>query len=48
MALAEPAFAETGTEVSAHVVAESFPAWILARSPYGPAGKAKRCDRSPP
>ncbi|MCY3873362.1 MAG: FAD-dependent oxidoreductase [Rhodobacteraceae bacterium] len=42
MALVEPAFAETGTEVSAHVVAEKFPARIIARSPYDPAGKAMR------
>ena len=42
MALVEPEFAETGTEVSAHVVAERFPARVMARSPYDPAGKAMR------
>ena len=42
MALVEPEFSETGTEVSAHVVAEEFPARVMARSPYDPAGKVMR------
>ena len=42
MALVEPEFAETGTEVSAHVVAKRIPARVMARSPYDPAGKVMR------
>ena len=42
MALVEPEFAETGTELSVHVVAERFPARVIARSPYDPAGKVMR------
>ena len=42
MALVETEFAETGTEVSAHVVAEKYPARVIARSPYDPSGKVMR------
>ncbi len=33
MALVEPEFAEIGTEVSAHVVAEKFSTRVIARPP---------------
>ncbi len=42
MALVEPEFAETGTEVSVHVVADKFPARVVARSPYDSLGSAMR------
>ena len=42
MALVEPEFAETGTELSVHVVAEQFPARVIANSPHDPSGGLMR------
>ncbi|MDE2912932.1 MAG: FAD-dependent oxidoreductase [Paracoccaceae bacterium] len=42
MALVEPEFASPGTELSAHVVAEEFPARVIPRSPHDPGGSAMK------
>ena len=42
MALVEPELAEPETGLYVHVVAEKFPARVVARSPHDPQGKAMR------
>lgn len=42
MALIKPAHAESGTELSVHVVGVERPAKVIAASPYDPTGKAMR------